>query len=32
MGNPFRYQYEAGAAIETVFPGSRFFKITGKAR
>lgn len=28
MGNCFRYQYDDGAAIETVFPGRRFLRMT----
>jgi len=32
MGNPLRYQYEAGAAMETDLPGRRFFKMTRNAK
>jgi hypothetical protein len=32
MGKPFKYQYEAGAAIETDLPGSKPFRRVRKAR
>ncbi len=32
MGKFLRYQYDAGAAIETDLPGSRFFKMIKKYR
>jgi hypothetical protein len=32
IGKALRYQYEAGAAMETLLPGSRFLRTTRKAR
>jgi hypothetical protein len=31
MGKFFRYQYEAGAAMESDFPDNKFFKVARKA-
>jgi hypothetical protein len=32
MGKFFKYQYEEGAAIETVLPGSKPFKMVRNAK